>query len=88
MSRESIPPAAAAAAAHPGGPAPSPAGAASPVTAGTRWGRWLALGWLVLFVLGCLAVALPSPTLLQRLDLRAVFRGDAPTAPVDAPGEE
>ena len=88
MSRESIPPAAAAAAAHPGGPAPSPAGAASPVTAGTRWGRWLALGWLVLFVLGFLAVALPATSPLHLLDLLAVFLGAAPAAPVDAPGEE
>ena len=87
MSRESIPPAAAVAA-HRGGPGPSSGRAASPVTAAARWARWLAVGWLVLFVLGCLAVALPSPTLLQRLDLRAVFRGDAPTATADAPGEE
>ena len=63
-------------------------GPAGPAPAGVLWSRWLAFGWLVLFVLGCLAIARPSRTLLQRLDLRAAFRGDAPSAPVDAPGEE
>lgn len=68
---------------HPTTPAPT-----VPATASVLWSRWLALGWIVLFVAGCLAVALPSPTLLERLDVRAAFRGEPPAPAVDAPGEE
>ena len=69
-------------------PPATPASSPVPATASVLWSRWLALGWLVLFVVGCLAVAWPSPTLLERLDVRAAFRGEPPAPTVDAPGEE
>lgn len=71
-----------------GASAPSAGGSPGPAPAGVLFGRWFALGWLVLFVLGCAAIALSATGLLQRLDLRAAFRAEPPAAAVDAPGEE
>ncbi len=67
---------------------PAHAATRSPASASLLWSRWLALGWLVLFVVACVAIALPATGLLQRLDVRAAFRGEPPAPTVDVPGEE
>ncbi len=72
----------------PGVPAATGGGGSGPAPVAVLWSRWLTLGWLVLFVLGCGAVAFSATGLYRRLDLRLAFRGEPPAPTVDAPGDE